>query len=129
MTSTYPSATSKRSWPPFAGEKGEVSAGSRPGLSIGAAGAEPAAIRAASSIQALPGYDAPDRGLWPSWQAGAPRPWPSSGSIEDNSAAPRHQADADHEVAGNDSRRGGAASAVPDVSRPRHQCPAHGGVE
>jgi hypothetical protein len=49
----------------------------RQGLSIGAAGAEPAVIRAASSIRALPGHDAPDRGLWPIPQRPAIRPAPT----------------------------------------------------
>src|SRR5512133_1171727 len=54
MTSTYLSARSMRSRPPSPARRARFRPVPRQGLSIGAAGAEPAVIRAPSSIRALP---------------------------------------------------------------------------
>ena len=51
MTSTYPSARSKRSWPPSTERRVRFRLVRSRGRSIGAAGVEPGVIRAANSIQ------------------------------------------------------------------------------
>jgi hypothetical protein len=57
MTSTCPSAKGEV-LASFAGEKGEVTAGSQPGPSIGAAGAEPGAVPALNANPGTAGRDA-----------------------------------------------------------------------